>query len=281
MSVRGFRVVFTGNLCDGISRREGISRLSKMLGLEFDDINRLLSAHNPTVKRFGMKGEADRLVKLFRAAGWSAEVIQSSSGSTCVTSEDQTPQYTDSTKVVKNETSQIAASDGSCSLKVPFPWQRLCGLNRRAMIQVGNLNENTFHVVLSQPVQSIDSSAALENYCCRQLRQCVEQVHCGEIRRAVTSLRRAGFKGFVGELAAEIDQVRVRYLVACNSEGGRVFTQIAWCESEDFDRNRERLLGVVSSLDVVNTQAPRDVNLRPMSRPTSRTVLQHRRRMRA
>ncbi|MBY6209993.1 hypothetical protein KUV95_00350 [Microbulbifer agarilyticus] len=281
MSVRGFRVVFTGNLCDGISRREGISRLSKMLGLEFDDINRLLSVHNPTVKRFGMKAEADRLVKLFRGAGWSAEVIQSSSGSTCVNSEDKTPQYTDSTKVLKNETSQIAASDGSCSLKVPFPWQRLCGLNRRAVIQVGNLNENTFHVVLSKPVQSIDSSAALENYCCRQLRHCAEQVHCGEIRRAVTSLRRAGFNGFVGELAAEIDQVRVRYLVACSSEGGRVFTQVAWCESEDFDRNRERLLGVVSSLDVVNTQAQRDVNLRPMSRATSPTVLQHRRRMRA
>lgn len=265
MSASDFHVVFTGSLCEGVSRREGIARLSKRFGLEFQQIKRLLSGEPRVVKRFEHRSEAQRLVSAFRAAGWNTEIraaeLPSSGRGTSAAVSAETSQVNPVEGI-----QTMPARDNSCVLNVPASWQTLQGLNKNAVVQVGNLDDNEFCVVLWQSVQQVGSAAAMKDYCSAQLSQCAGQINDGGVASTAAPLKRGNFDGFVGEITAKIDEIPVRYLVACMHCNGRVFTQFLWCESQEFEQKRVQLLDVIASFQVETARSPVAAPMGRMSR---------------
>ena len=258
MSAIDYQVVFTGRLCEGVTRRDGIAHLSKKFGLDFHQINKLLSGGSSVVKRFERESDAVQLVRAFAAAGWSSEIR---SPETRQIEPPQTEAHQSA-----HSSHEMIASDGSCSLQVPEHWQTLQGLNKSAVIQVGDLDSNEFCVVLWQELQSKDSMASMKEYCDAQLRQCAGQINGGSIVSEAAPFVKISFDGFVGEISADIDEIPVRYLVACSSKNGRAFTQFLWCEAHEFEQKRPQLLSVLSSFQGGKTQPEAAARMGRMSR---------------
>ncbi|QIL90438.1 hypothetical protein GNX18_12245 [Microbulbifer sp. SH-1] len=241
MSTSSYQVIFTGVLRRGVSRREGISQLAQRLGLDFDQIKRLLAAARPVVKRCSEQSEGERLVHAFWQAGWQTELM--CNGQLLF---DGDSRYSPSAEagVAEVKTKALFSEDRGCSVQVPESWQSFKDLNRSAVIQSGSLEENQFLVVLSQQREDLPAASTIGAYCGAQLKQCADRLSDSSILIPATPLEEGIFCGYFGEITAKIDAVPVQYLVVCFECGTQIYTLFLWCEEQDYrcrKQNFERI----------------------------------------
>lgn len=241
-----FEVVFSGNVCEGINRRQAIRALADNFLLTFTQIRRLLARRNLVVKRFSGRKEGENLVILLLNSGWKAELRVR--GEIVFPVEQIFPP-------VLTHGNKLDANDRSCSLNLPHYWHPQEGLNDCAVLQAGNQSHNEFLIVLRQCVNELVRELSLEDYCTAQLRQCASRLVNGAVCSPAASIVGAKIPACSGEVSAEIDGVSVRYSIACLKAGNSIFTLFFWCEYAEFDRLRPVFSEVAGSLSVAADDA--------------------------
>lgn len=253
MSTSYYQVIFTGVLRRGISRRQGISQLAQRLGLDFDQIKRLLAAARPVVKRCTRQSEGERLVRAIWQAGWQSELM--CNGNLLFDGENRFSPA-DEVEVEEVKTQILFAEDRGCSVRVPASWLPFTDLNRSAVIQSGSLKDNQFLVVLSQQRVDLPAASTIGAYCGAQLKQCADRLGGSAVLTPATPLEEGIFPGYFGEITAEIDTVPVQYLVACLECGAQIYTLFLWCEKQEYQRRKRNFDRIVLSFHAEAAPVP-------------------------
>lgn len=228
-----FRVVFTGELREGFSRRRGIETLAQRFNLGFEEIRRLLAGNRATVKASDSRQQAEKIVRALWSGGWHSELLR---GDRTVFRTNRTRPDRDGTKPAEPEV--LWAADGSFSVPLPGGWQHCEGLNPEALLQAGDSQNHRYLVALGQPVAELSEILTLADYCDAQLQQCIDKVAGGRLCAAPAPLLECELPAYAGEMVALVGGVEVQYLIACLQSEARFYTLFLWCEREDFDTQR-------------------------------------------
>ncbi|WP_250460133.1 hypothetical protein [Microbulbifer litoralis] len=246
-----FRVVFTGELREGFSRRRGIESLAQRFNLGFEEIKRLLTGNRQTVKSADSRQQAERIVRALWGGGWHSELVRNGR----VLFRTNRPERADAPTGEVDSRQTLTAVDGSFSVSVPAGWQYCEDLNPQALLQVGDARNHHYLMALAQSVAELPETLALADYCDAQLQQCVDKVADGRLCAPAAPLLECRLPAYAGEIAALLGEVEIRYLIACLQSADRFYTLFLWCEREAFERQRVCFSEIVAAF---NPRAPHD-----------------------
>lgn len=244
-----FRVVFTGSLREGFTRRRGIEALHKQFSLGFDQVKYLLSGSNRVVKSVRDRNQAERIVRALWNGGWHSElhqegrvIFRSTAGDSATASADG--------DASQAEMPRHYSVDSSVSVCLPTSWQALSDLNSNAVLQAGDREKHQYIVVLKQSREGLPPALTLLDYSAAQLEQCITRVNGGELLSSPAPVVHGELSACAAEMSAQLNGVLIHYLVVIFLSQRDFYSVFIWCDQKTFDQQRSLFNRVLVSFRV-------------------------------
>lgn len=260
-----YEVVFTGELREGFSRRQGIDTLCHQFSLNFEQVKSLLSGGRRVIKKADELSRAERIIKLLWEGGWQAELYRGADlvlrmgemqgqleggaeeGGTrsSATEVDAGTEEGGGPDMVNH-----SSADSAVSIAAPASWQLCSDLNPNALLQLGCRESHHYMVVLRQARAELPGGLSLEQYAAAQLQECAARVSAGALLSGPEEIDHPLQRARASEMAAQLGEVSIQYLIAHFQGVDNFYTLFLWCDQREFEMQKPVFNRVVSSLSV-------------------------------
>jgi hypothetical protein len=161
----------------------------------------------------------------------------------------------------------VSSKDGKVSISIPPSWSTQTGLNDEADIQVGDLAEEAYLIVLSESKIDFDESVDLAQHSSMTREAFMESLGGAEILAGPKQTKAGELDAVVYDLQGSIDGLRPIYLHA-TIEGDDFYHQVvAWTLPSKIEANRPIFDRVIESLR--ETGAAKKPAEKPVEKPAA------------
>lgn len=144
----------------------------------------------------------------------------------------------------------IKSSDGAESIAVPTSWKEDAELNDAALLQVSNRVQEKYVMIIGEGKESFSKQFTLSDYTSatkKNMLQTAANSSATEAKDIVLN----GYKAQYYELAGEVQQVKVTYLIINVETTDKFYQIIGWTLTPKFDANKAEIKSVMDSFKVI------------------------------